>query len=122
VHPVLQRRVSEVDTGERAIIATEPDGRIVYWNEGAELLYGWTADEALGKDIVEVTPGELALSEANEIMNALNRGQPWSGEFLVRGKNGARFTVHVTDMPVLDEERHLLGIVGISRRVVYLNE
>ncbi|HSK17858.1 MAG TPA: PAS domain-containing protein [Longimicrobiales bacterium] len=122
MHPALQRRVSEVDTGERAVIATEPDGRIVYWNERAELLYGWTAGEAIGKDIVEVTPGELALSEANEIMNALNRGQPWSGEFLVRAKNGARFTVHVTDMPVLDEDRNLLGIVGISRRVVYLNE
>lgn len=122
MHPALQRRVAEVDTAEQAVIATEPDGRIVYWNRGAELLYGWTSAEALGKDIVDVTPGELARSEAADIMNTLNRGQSWSGEFLVRGKNGSRFTVQVTDMPVLDEERNLLGIVGISRRVVYLNE
>lgn len=117
----LQRRVAEVDVPERAVIATEPGGTIVHWNAGAERVYGWSGEEALGRNIVEVTPSELAVPEATEIMSALTRGEPWSGEFLVRAKNGSRFVAQVTNMPVLDEGT-LVGIVGISRRVAYLNE
>ena len=122
LNPHLQQRVTEVDTAERAVIATEPDGTIVHWSAGAEQLFGWRAGETLGRNVVDVTPTELAVPEATEIMHALEQGKPWSGEFLVRGKNGSRFVAHVTNMPVLDEDETLVGIVGISRRVAYLNE
>lgn len=122
MHPELERRIAILDTAERAVIATEPDGRIVYWNDEAERLYGWTAGEALGRSIIDVTPSDLARPEAAEIMNVLQGGQPWSGEFLVRAKDGSRFTAQVTDIPVSDEAGNLVGIVGISRRVAYLRD
>ena len=38
-----------------AIIATRPDGRIVYWNRFAEELYGWRAEEVIGRNILDIT-------------------------------------------------------------------
>ena len=120
MHPELERRVAALDTAERAVIATDLDGRIVYWNEEAERLYGWTAGETLGRSVIDVTPSDLTKPDAAEIMHVLHQGQPWSGEFLVCAKDGSRFTAHVTDIPVTDEAGNLVGIVGISRRVAYL--
>ena len=37
-----------------AVVATCPDGEILYWNPFAEQLYGWTADEVLGRNIVDM--------------------------------------------------------------------
>jgi PAS domain S-box-containing protein len=105
---------------DRAVIATRPDGHVLHWNAGAELLYGWTAEEALGRNIMDLTPSELSKVEAAEIMKTLNQGQPWSGEFLVKGKDGARFNAQVTDVPITDDDGVLVGIVGISRRASYL--
>ena len=50
------------------------------------------------------------------ILDTLREGHPWSGEFQVRGKSGARFDARVTDIPVHDKAGTMIGIVGISRR------
>jgi PAS domain S-box-containing protein len=39
---------------EQAVVATDPQARILYWNQGAERLYGWSADEVLGRNAAEV--------------------------------------------------------------------
>ncbi|MDP9458074.1 MAG: PAS domain-containing protein, partial [Actinomycetota bacterium] len=38
-----------------ALIATDPLGKILYWNRAAEELYGWSAGEAMGRSVVELT-------------------------------------------------------------------
>ena len=110
----------EIESPGRAVIATDAQGTVIYWGVGARLLYGWTEAEALGRNIVDVTPGELSRAEAHEIMRTLMAGDPWSGEFVVCAKDGSRFGAHVTDVPVHDARGRLLGIVGISRRTGYL--
>ena len=50
----FQRRL--LDAVGQAIIATDLQGRIIYWNQAAEELYGWTTEEVTGRPIVEVTP------------------------------------------------------------------
>ena len=46
----FQRRL--LDAVGQAIIATDPQGKIVYWNRAAEKLYGWSAEEVMGLPIV----------------------------------------------------------------------
>ena len=48
----------------QAVIATTPEGVVVAWNPNAETLYGWTAAEAIGRSIVELTPSEQATGDA----------------------------------------------------------
>ena len=106
-----------LDAVGEAVIATDPRGKVVYWNEAAKRLYGWSAEEVMGRPITEVTPSEELLDRAEEIMSELQAGRSWSGEFLVRRKDGSTFPATVTDTPVHDEGGNLVAIVGVSRDV-----
>lgn len=102
---------------EQAIIVTDLAGRIIYWNRCAETLYGWPAAEALGRGIVDlIAPPDVALV-ANDIMGQLRQGKSWTGEFLVRRKDGTQFPAEIVDSPYFDNNRRLIGIVGISRDI-----
>jgi PAS domain S-box-containing protein len=103
-----------LDTVEQAVIATDLKGRITYWNAYAERLYGWPAAEAVGRDILEVTPAEGEEARASEIMARLAAGETWSGEFDVRRRDGTRFPALVTDTPIQDDAGRLVGVVGVS--------
>jgi len=97
----------------QAVITTDPDGVIVYWNAAAERLYGWTAAEAVGRHIEDVTVPEVGQDVAAAIMAALRAGVPWSGGFPVRRKDGSTFPALVTDAGVY-REGTIVGIVGVS--------
>jgi PAS domain S-box-containing protein len=103
-----------LDAVGQAIIATNPQGTIIYWNRAAEELYGWPNEEVMGRPIVEVTPSEEMLERAEEIMSELRAGRSWSGEFVVQRKDGSTFPAMVTDTPVHDEQGNLAGIIGVS--------
>jgi PAS domain S-box-containing protein len=111
----------EVEAPGRAVIATNRDGEVVYWGEGAEQMYGWARDEVMGRLIVDVTPSDASRDLAQSILETLRSGHPWSGEFQVRGKSGVRFDARVTDIPVHDKTGEMIGIVGISRRTADLD-
>ena len=106
------------DTKIQAVIGTTLDGRIVYWNETATRIYGWRAEEALGRDVLDVTPALISREAASAIMQRLRAGRTWSGDFRVRRRDGQDFLAHVQDVPVPDERGELIGIVGISTPVV----
>ena len=107
-------RTHLLDVVEQAIVATDLGGNITYWNEFAVRLYGWAAAEVAGHNILEVTPAQTTREQASEIMNRLREGLSWSGEFLMQRKDGTVFPAMVTDSPIYDDERTLVGIVGIS--------
>ncbi len=99
---------------EQAVIATDLTGRIIYWNSFAERLYGWTGDEAVGANVVDLVPAEDAREQAVEIFAKIREGVSWSGELTTRRKNGETFTAMVTDSPIVGDDGHLIGVVGIS--------
>jgi len=105
--------VELLDSIGQAIIATDPAGRIVYWNDAAEQLYGWTADEALGRDVTTVTVPDVSQEMAAGIMAALQAGGSWSGGFQVHHRNGSVFPVLVTDTAIRRDGEQI-GIMGIS--------
>lgn len=108
------------DTSSQAVIATDSSGAIRYWNAVARRIYGWEAAEVLGRDILEVTPARPVRANAAEIMERLRAGSSWSGEFLVRGRDGDEFTVYVSDFPIRDPTGELIGIIGVSRPVEFV--
>lgn len=120
MYELVLERARELEEHDVAVIATDPAGVVIYWSSGATALYGWTAEEAVGQNVLDLTPGELSRPEAEKIMRALRGGQRWSGEFLVHDRSGALFTVRVTDVPVSLPTGELIGIVGLSQRVSYI--
>ncbi len=118
--PHLQFHDHLLNAVGQAVIATDLAGAITYWNRAAETLYGWRADEVIGRNVVEVVPSETTQAQAHEIMARLATGQSWSGEFLVRRRDGVSFLAHVTDTPIYDDDGRLVGVAGISSDVTHL--
>jgi PAS domain S-box-containing protein len=98
----------------QAAIATNLDGVVNFWNNAAEAIYGWKAEEAIGKNIMELTTPETNIEQANQIMEVLKKGQTWTGQFNVRKKDGTGFAAQITNSPTYDEHNLLSGIIGIS--------
>jgi PAS domain S-box-containing protein len=97
----------------QSLIVTDLEGVVLLWNRAAEALYGWTADEALGRNIRDLTVPQVAAPVAEEIMTALQDGGTWSGGFPVRDKAGNIFPALVTDTG-LYRGGTLVGVVGVS--------
>lgn len=98
----------------QAVIVTDIDGVIVLWSRAAKVLYGWRASEAIGRNVLDVTPMEMSRAQGAEIMQALARGELWSGEFPVRTRGGKAASASVTDIPLLDETGTVAGVIGVS--------
>ena len=96
-----------------AVIAVDLTGAVVHWSAGAERLYGWTAEEALGRSIRDLL---LAGSDerADEVATAMRGGATWSGEFACRHRDGRRLVVNVSNAPVLDRDGRVVAVVGVS--------
>ncbi|HEY4306907.1 MAG TPA: PAS domain-containing protein [Gemmatimonadaceae bacterium] len=103
------------DAGDASVIATSYDGTVVYWNERAEALFGWRTDEALGRNILDVTPTRNSLDEATRIMERLSRGDSFTGPFIVQRRDGTPIVIDVANHPVTVGGR-VVGIIGVSRR------
>ena len=106
-----------LDAFGQAVIITSPDGVVVTWDANAEMLYGWTAAEAVGRSILELTPSLDSADQAAEVIERLRAGESWSGEFPVRRKDGTSFVAFVTDTAVRDHNGEILAIVGVSHDV-----
>jgi PAS domain S-box-containing protein len=106
-----------LDVVQQAVMATDNEGHITYWNRFSESLYGWKAEEVMGQDIVKVTPSTQSQEQAEEIMSQLQKGESWSGEILARHRDGSTFEIRVTDSPVYDELGKQIGIVGSSEDI-----
>jgi PAS domain S-box-containing protein len=88
----LQRQAQLLDLSFNAVILRDQEDRITYWNRGAEELYGWTRDEAVGK--VTHTLFQTVFAEPLPAIFAdLRRDRRWQGELTQTCKNGTTLTV-----------------------------
>ena len=106
-----------LDHVRNAVIATDPEGKIVYWNKYAQKLYQWTADEVMGESIFSVTVPASSDTLAHEIMESIASVGYWEGEFVVRRKDGSTFCAHVRNAVIADAEGRVRGYVGVSTDV-----
>ncbi len=97
----LAEKARLLDLTQDAILVSDTAGRITYWNHGAEQLYGWSAQEALGRTKEELLQPERLLP-AEEVAGALSRTNRWTGELVHRKRNGER--VHVLVRKTLDRD------------------
>ncbi|HEX2556435.1 MAG TPA: PAS domain S-box protein [Microvirga sp.] len=105
-----------LDAVEQAVMATDPAGRIIYYNKFAETLYGWSVEEAMGRHVVELCSGGDP-DDAAARLASLVQGGSWSGEFLAKHKDGSTFPAYVTDSPIYDGSGCQIGIVSVSHDI-----
>jgi PAS domain S-box-containing protein len=97
-----------------AVVGTDLELNINYWNAFAEKLYGWSAEEALGRSVKEVAHSEDARLLTPEIWAELSQGRTWSGEFRVERRDGSLVPTQAIQSPVYGPGGQLVGIIGVS--------
>jgi two-component system CheB/CheR fusion protein len=102
----LERQARLLDQAHEAVFAHELGGRIVYWNHGAELLYGFSSGEAVGRSSQEL----LGTSEEAQapMGDALLREGRWMGELVHRTKEGRQLVVDCIEVLIEEESRRLV--------------
>lgn len=100
------------------VITTDLAGIVDGWNAYAEVIYGYTAEEALGRAIQELTVGPPDAETAEVIMDRLGKGEAWFGTFEAARKDGSLIPVNLVDAPILDDDGSIVGVVGIGREAV----
>ena len=104
-----------VEGSDDAILGKTLEGTIVSWNRGAERLYGYSAEEAVGKSIAMIMPPER-LGDMSEILEQIKRGDTVDHYETVRvRKDGRRVPVALTVSPVRDGKGTIVGAATIAR-------
>ncbi len=106
-----------LDAIGQAVVVTDLQDRVVYWNDAAAQLYGWSEEEATGRRLKELVVCEKLWTQAEDIRSQLRSGRAWSGEFVVRRKDGEPMSIMGVATPLLDEEGGPVGTVGVSMDV-----
>ncbi len=110
-------RASFLDALGEAVVATDPAGHVVYWNDAASRLFGFLADEIEGLPVTDLLLVEGSVREAEAILTHVRREGSWSGEFVARHKAGRVFPVLVTANTVRNPDGSPAGVVGIARDI-----
>ncbi len=115
------RLAAIVESSEDAIIGKDLDGVITAWNRGAEMLFGYTAEEMIGQSIRRLLlPGQEV--EENEILRRISRGETVEhSEVLRRKRNGEVAHVSVKISPIHDARGEVVGASKIARDVTESN-
>ncbi|MGK0274853.1 MAG: diguanylate cyclase (GGDEF)-like protein/PAS domain S-box-containing protein [Ilumatobacter sp.] len=97
----------------QAIIATDEHGHIVFWNQIAVEIYGWTADDAHDRHITDVI-GSGDDNDVAEYGRATARCEQWSGDLTIHRRDGTLFAICVSSVPVFDANGGFIAVVGVS--------
>ena len=111
------RLAAIIESSEDAIVSKTLDGVIRSWNAGAERLFGYTAEEAVGRSITLIIPPER-LDEERAILERLRRGERVEHFETVRvAKDGRRLDISLTISPIRDGAGHIIGASKIARDI-----
>jgi len=111
------RLASIIDSSEDAIIGKDLDGVITTWNRGAERIYGFTAEEIVGKSISILAPKDRP-DEIPSILARIRRGESIEHYESIRvAKDGRALNVSITVSPIRDASGEPVGASAIARDI-----
>ncbi|MGV3663594.1 MAG: PAS domain-containing hybrid sensor histidine kinase/response regulator [Prosthecobacter sp.] len=108
----LREQATLLDQAKDAILVRDLDHQILYWNRGAERMYGWTAQEAVGRSIKELLYGNPSefMAATDEV---IAKGE-WSGDIRQVDKQGEKLIVEAHWTLVRDEHGQPKSILAIN--------
>ena len=106
-----------VESSDDAIISKTLDGDVTSWNDGAERMYGYTADEIIGKPVAVLIPSDRS-NEMDEILEKIRAGERINHYETMRcTKDGRTIAVSLTVSPIYDGYGVTIGASSIARDI-----
>jgi PAS domain S-box-containing protein len=124
-HDITERKRAEerirfqaqlLDSVRESVVATDLEGRILYWGRGAEQLYGYKAEETMGKPYRQFA-GSIEEVEDETLKRHLVAHGSWRGENLQRRKDGTTFWSSALVSLVTDDRGRPCGFIGIDHDI-----
>jgi PAS domain S-box-containing protein len=111
------RLVAVIASSDDSIISMTLDGEVLSWNRGAEYMYGYTANEMIGKTTQELIPSDR-LDEEPAILDRIRKGERIEHfETLRKRKDGSVFDVSIAVSPIEDSRGRIIGASKITRDI-----
>src|ERR1700690_3471836 len=100
-----------------AVIVKDLNAVVTYWNREAASLYGFSAEEAIGRSLRKLHAAELSEVEYEHLLERVRTGRPTSTTAERRKKNGETIRVALKTTPLLDDQGALIGEITTARDV-----
>ncbi|GEM_PF-714542 len=110
----LRRQAQIINQIHESVIATNLEGRVSFWNKGAERMFGYSADEALGRPVSDFYPDSHHPRALPEILHYLETHGVYEAEARRRKKNGDIIYIHLGLSLLRDRDDLPAGLVGYS--------
>jgi len=111
---VLKEQAQIISQIHDSVISTDLNGIVLSWNNGASKLYGYQADEMLGKHIGSLYPKEEHRFLAEDVIRRLKEKGELDIEVRMQKKNGKKFHSHLSLSLLFDDSGNPKGMVGYS--------
>ncbi|MGN6553758.1 MAG: PAS domain S-box protein [Verrucomicrobiota bacterium] len=106
-----------VESSDDAILSKDLNGIIQTWNKGAETIFGYTADEVIGKPVTILMPEGLQNEEPRILERIRNGERIHHYETVRRHKNGTLINISLTVSPIKDSSGKVVGASKIARDI-----
>jgi PAS domain S-box-containing protein len=100
-----------------AIISSDPQFIMKSWNKAAEAMFGWKAEEAVGRPGAEILRTEFPDTERSKVTQELAGTGEFHGEVIQYRKDGSRINVEVRTVALRDREGEIIGYVSVNRDI-----
>lgn len=102
-----------LDLTQDAVVVTDMQGRVTYWNRGAQELYGWAADEVMGKPLHELVRTEFPLP-IDRVMQQVEAQGRWTGEVVQYSRTRRRMHIATRCALEVDARGRPFSILAIN--------
>jgi PAS domain S-box-containing protein len=106
----LRRQAALIDLCPNSILVRQPDGTITFWSQGAQSLYGWTRQEAIGQQVQTLLMTQFP-QPLEQIIDQIRQTGRWSGELIHYTKDGKQVFVHSQWQAKFDDQGNLSEIL-----------
>jgi diguanylate cyclase (GGDEF)-like protein/PAS domain S-box-containing protein len=113
----VARLAAIVEQSGDAILALDPAGGILSWNRGAEQIFGYRADEMIGRNASSVLSPPGGEADRSVVPAGLDKAESVSRELTLIRADGRPVVVAVTSSPILDGDGALVAVSSISRDI-----
>ena len=114
-----RRLAAIIESSDDAIVSKDLNGIITSWNQAAERMFGYTAEEVVGKSITIIIPADR-LHEEREVLTRIRAGKKVDHfETLRRHKNGTLVPISLTVSPIREDDGTVVGASKIARDISY---
>jgi PAS domain S-box-containing protein len=128
VHDITERKQAEeqlayharlLENMQDAVIATDEQLLVKAWNKGAERMYGWTADEALGREVRELVSLDMSMSDEQlaEAIREIEETGRLHVEQIQYHKDGASLYIDSLTIAMRNEQGEITGYLAINRDI-----